>query len=309
MQSSRGGVFDHPLELLVPEAERVGEVASFSIPQTDAPPPHSTASYSNAELSPSSPIPGTVRLVSGAVMSGFHRVLMCTGYHVSLPFLAWAHVEPELLSFPVPPLVKDRDDSGALILPALPTPPDTRPPTADESKTPIPAPASDRIVVTDGTAYHNLHRDIFYIPDPTLAFIGVPYYTATFSLFEYQAMALAAVWNGKTSLPARDEMRRIYETRVAERGVGRGLNSLKGEQVEYVERLVEWISEALKESHAEDKGEQSGKKATEMVEGHSKEWVQNYEDRILKLRAKLEEGRAARGLDASEGWLAGWSAK
>lgn len=48
-----------------------------------------------------------------------------------------------------------------------------------------PSKASDTVLVTDGTQVHNLHKDIFYIPDPTLAFVGVPYYTATFTLFEF----------------------------------------------------------------------------------------------------------------------------
>jgi ACS family pantothenate transporter-like MFS transporter len=29
-----------------------------------------------------------------------------------------------------------------------------------------------RMLVTDGTQLHNLHKDIFYIPDPSLLFIG-----------------------------------------------------------------------------------------------------------------------------------------
>ena len=37
---------------------------------------------------------------------------------------------------------------------------------------------------------HNLHKDIWYIPDPTLAFVGVPYHVATFSLFEFKSFRL-----------------------------------------------------------------------------------------------------------------------
>lgn len=40
----------------------------------------------------------------------------------------------------------------------------------------------DRVLVSDGKQIHNLYKDIFYIPDPSLIFIGVPFYTATFSL-------------------------------------------------------------------------------------------------------------------------------
>jgi hypothetical protein len=55
---------------------------------------------------------------------------------------------------------------------------------------------ADEVLVTDGQQTHNLHKDIFYIPDPTLAFIGVPYHVATFSFFEFQAMALAEDFAG-----------------------------------------------------------------------------------------------------------------
>ncbi|KAG9758781.1 hypothetical protein KCU73_g3723, partial [Aureobasidium melanogenum] len=55
----------------------------------------------------------------------------------------------------------------------------------------LPSQAPDTVLVTTGQVTHNLHKDIFYIPDPTLAFIGVPYHVATFSLYEFQAMAVA----------------------------------------------------------------------------------------------------------------------
>lgn len=51
-----------------------------------------------------------------------------------------------------------------------------------------PTEASDTVLVTDGTQVHNLHKDIFYIPDPTLAFVGVPLYTATFTLLSFRRL-------------------------------------------------------------------------------------------------------------------------
>ncbi|KAG9518615.1 FAD/NAD(P)-binding domain-containing protein, partial [Aureobasidium melanogenum] len=71
----------------------------------------------------------------------------------------------------------------------------------------LPSQASDTVLVTTGQVTHNLHKDIFYIPDPTLAFIGVPYHVATFSLFEFQAMAVAEVFAGSANLPGEKEMR------------------------------------------------------------------------------------------------------
>ncbi|KAH0378508.1 FAD/NAD(P)-binding domain-containing protein, partial [Aureobasidium melanogenum] len=84
----------------------------------------------------------------------------------------------------------------------------------------LPSQASNTVLVTTGQVTHNLHKDIFYIPDPTLAFIGVPYHVATFSLFEFQALAVAEVFAGSANLPWENEMRKEYEARVARKGVG-----------------------------------------------------------------------------------------
>ncbi|KAG9661874.1 FAD/NAD(P)-binding domain-containing protein, partial [Aureobasidium melanogenum] len=98
----------------------------------------------------------------------------------------------------------------------------------------LPSQASDTLLVTTGQVTHNLHKDIFYIPDPTLAFIGVPYHVATFSLFEFQAMAVAKVFAGHASLPGEEEMRKEYEERLERKGVGRKLHSLKDDEGEIV---------------------------------------------------------------------------
>ncbi|KAM0713546.1 hypothetical protein Q7P37_010508 [Cladosporium fusiforme] len=92
------------------------------------------------------------------------------------------------------------------------------------------AQADARVLITDGYQTHNLHRDIFYIPDPTLAFIGVPFHTATFSFFEFQAAALAQVFRGKVPLPAEQAMRDEYAARLARKGAGRGFHSMRGER-------------------------------------------------------------------------------
>ena len=76
------------------------------------------------------------------------------------------------------------------------------------------AEANDTVLVTDGTQVHNLHQDIFYIPDPTLAFVGIPFYTATFSLFEFQAIAVTAFLSGVAQLPSTASLRTEYENRV-----------------------------------------------------------------------------------------------
>ncbi|RDW64791.1 hypothetical protein BP6252_10442 [Coleophoma cylindrospora] len=128
-----------------------------------------------------------------------------------------------------------------------------------------PEEADEQVLVTDGLQMHNLHKDIFYIADPSIAFIGVPYHVATFSLFEYQAMAIAAVYSGKSTLPSQPEMRNEYNKKVKEKGVGRVFHSLKGEDVNYANELISWINPGIVAS---------GGKA---VEGHLEEWKAQYE--------------------------------
>jgi hypothetical protein len=120
---------------------------------------------------------------------------------------------------------------------------------------------------------HNLHKDIFYIPDPTLAFIGVPYHAAAFTLFGFQAQVLARVFAGKARLPGREEMIKEYEGKIGEKGRGRGFHSLAGPgaEVAYVRGLVEW---------ANVDGEARGEPR---IEPHTDEWVQEYEEFKSKL--------------------------
>ena len=61
----------------------------------------------------------------------------------------------------------------------------------------------DQVLVTDGTRTHNLHKDMFYIPDTTLSLVGIPYYSVTFTLFEVQAMTIAAVYSERARLPTK----------------------------------------------------------------------------------------------------------
>jgi MFS transporter, ACS family, pantothenate transporter len=212
-QSSRGGIFDLPAAMLPENAARVGEVISFN--QSLCPMSRSL----EADL----PMTGTITLADGAILENIDRILICTGYHFSLPFLREYH----------------RDFL-------------------------TPESADDTTLVTNGEQVHNLHKDIFYIPDPTLSFIGVPFYVATFTLFEFQAIAVAAVYSGRAKLPVEDDMRSEYRERVAKKGVGKAFHSLKGQDIEYANSLVEWING--------DSDSESG----HAVEGHTYAWCEAF---------------------------------
>lgn len=129
----------------------------------------------------------------------------------------------------------------------------------DDSATP--ETASDTILVTDGTQLHNLHKDIFYIPDPSLAFVGIPFYTATYTFFEFQSIVVAAVFSGRAWLPSTEKMRQEYANKVIEAGVGRPFHSLREKSVAYVEDVIGWVN-----AHAEVTG---GPK----YEPYSQEWI------------------------------------
>lgn len=237
-QVSRGGMYDLPSHLLPDNAARVGAIASFG--------------DLNRQTKEGGTIPGTVHLSDNTQLCDIHRVVLCTGYHVSFPFLRSYHSD-NLIS----------------------------------------AQADQHVLVTDGQQTHNLHKDIFYIPDPTLAFVGVPYHTATFSFFEFQAVALAEVFGGRVPLPSMPVMREVYEERLRRKGAGRTFHSLKGvgEEIEYVDELVRWVNGALGEAGESRK-----------MLGHSAKWLASYERR-LKRAAALKNVKRERGVD--EALLAG----
>jgi hypothetical protein len=55
--------------------------------------------------------------------------------------------------------------------------------------------ADEQVIITaDCRTVHNLHEDIFYIPDPT------------FSLYDFQAQVLASVFAGRVRLPSKTAM-------------------------------------------------------------------------------------------------------
>lgn len=170
------------------------------------------------------PIPGKILLKDGRALTDIHRVIVATGYITSYPFLSYLHSDATA--------VTDADQST--------------------------------LVTADGDMAHNLHKDIFYIPDPTLSFVGVPYHTATFSLFDFQAQIVARVLSGRACLPSEEDMRLEYEDRIRSNGVGRGFHSLRGEgaEVAYVNDLVGWANR------------DAVLNGSEPMQGHTERWIE-----------------------------------
>ncbi|KAH3959815.1 hypothetical protein HBH98_103770 [Parastagonospora nodorum] len=223
-QSQRHGAFDLPAGLLPDNGYRVDEVISYDVPTAEE--------YS--PLIASEAIPATVTLKSGQKLCDIHHVILCTGYHLTLPFLPQLHSDA----------------------------------TPAES-------ADEHVLVTDGTQFHNLHKDIFYISDPSLAFVGVPFFTATFTLFEFQAMAVAKVFSGQARLPSEKAMRAEYYRRLKTKGHGKALHSLRDREAEYVNELLAWVNHDLEEA------------GRQKLLGHSEQWHIAREAQVQRMKSLL----------------------
>ncbi|KAK4243529.1 hypothetical protein C7999DRAFT_44675 [Corynascus novoguineensis] len=99
------------------------------------------------------------------------------------------------------------------------------------------------IITSDGCTTHNLYKDLFYIPDPTLAFVVVLYHASAFSLYDFQAQVVARVFAGKAQLPNQKVMRDEYnELKRAISTGGAAFHSLLNKSVEYMQGIQDWIN-------------------------------------------------------------------
>lgn len=105
------------------------------------------------------------------------------------------------------------------------------------------APTVSPFLPLDGSHVRDLYLDLFYIRDPTLAFIGGSWPvlcvvlhlcslddaatlgTQTFPFSDYVTLALAKVWTNTAKLPSSQTMRVLHGKSIEERG-GYGKNAL-----------------------------------------------------------------------------------
>ncbi|KAK2596558.1 hypothetical protein N8I77_013443 [Diaporthe amygdali] len=183
-------------------------------------------SLNSGSETPGAPIPGTVHLADGRVLQDIHHVIVASGYQTTYPFLTG--LESETINV---------DD------------------------------ADEKIIITaDKCVTHNLHKDIFYMPDPTLTFVGVPYYTSTFSMFDFQAEVVARVYAGLATLPPQEVMRNEYAARKAKGDKGKAFHSLIQNQVPYMNEILAWVNEGV---------EQRG---IDKMKGVDEDWYRGYEE-------------------------------
>lgn len=224
-QSTRNGKFDLVESMLPKNGVRVNEISHFEI-----------QSHSDEPLSDDEPLPLTIHFEPGQSLHGIYMIMLCTGYHITFPYLEERHSDETTLQ------------------------------DADES-----------ILTTDGTQVHNLYQDIFYMPDTTLVFIGLPYYTFTFSIFDFQAIVVAQVLSGTVQLPTKTEMRSEHNAKVERVGLGKMFHSILGTDENYVHALLTWVN--------------TSRAAQELVaiQGFSPRWYEAKEALRQKYRAQVKK--------------------
>lgn len=100
-------------------------------------------------------------------------------------------------------------------------------------------------LIDTGARVQHLYKHLFYIHDPTLAFIGIPSKIIPFRTFEGQAAVIARVWADRLDLPRVEEMKKWEENLMARQGVGKAFHVLKfPEDFDYLNQMVEWAQRA-----------------------------------------------------------------
>lgn len=98
--------------------------------------------------------------------------------------------------------------------------------------------------LTDGHYVKRLYRQIFYVDDPSLAFVGLPKYISPLPFGEAQGAVLARVYSGRMSLPDAAERRRAYEEELAAKGTGKPFHSFKETDAAFCNEMYGWIRDA-----------------------------------------------------------------
>ncbi len=99
--------------------------------------------------------------------------------------------------------------------------------------------------ISTGERVHRLYKHLFYIDDPTIAFIGLPTNIIPFRTDEGQGAVVARVWAERLELPSILEMSRWEEDTITERGAGKAFHKLPfPKDFEYHNELVDWATRA-----------------------------------------------------------------
>ena len=97
-------------------------------------------------------------------------------------------------------------------------------------------------IITTGMQVEELYKHIFWMNDPTLAFIGLPSRVIPFRTFEGQASVIAKVWADRISLPGQKDMRLWYDESHETSPGGKSHVMDHPKDFQYHNELVLWAS-------------------------------------------------------------------
>jgi hypothetical protein len=181
-----------------------------------------------------------IELEDGTEITNLDYVIVCTGYVFSFHFLENLHSDDHINA-----------QRGSAV-------------------------DDEHVLVKDGVQVFNLHKDIFYIPNPTLSFVGIPFHIATFSLFEFQSYAVARVYSDSAKLPTEKAMREEWIEREKQKGPGREFHALGNElELAYIKDIANWVNQD---------GKTLGKR---LVEEHNEDWINVRSNSLSELKKSL----------------------
>ena len=99
-------------------------------------------------------------------------------------------------------------------------------------------------LVTSGMQVEQLYKHMFWMNDPTLAFVGLPSRVIPFRTFEGQASVIAKVWANRIPLPEDEEMRKWYKDDFETSDLGKPHVMDHPKDFQYHNDLVVWASES-----------------------------------------------------------------
>ncbi|KAJ5162256.1 Flavin monooxygenase FMO [Penicillium capsulatum] len=101
-------------------------------------------------------------------------------------------------------------------------------------------------IVTDGVRPHHLYRHMLYIPEPSLALVGLPQRIVPFPFSQAQGAWIARLFSGRLAFPSEQEMEEWILNWEARHGEGRSLNTLAFPlDAEYINALHDLSSQAV----------------------------------------------------------------
>ncbi|EED17348.1 flavin dependent monooxygenase, putative [Talaromyces stipitatus ATCC 10500] len=115
---------------------------------------------------------------------------------------------------------------------------------------------SPPVEVPNGSRPDHLFQHIFYYPQPTLTFIGLPLKIIPFPLSEGQAAVIARAYSGRLSLPPLEEMKAWEADWIARHGSDKSFSVLGfPADAEYLNHLHHWSLQARRKDGLENDGQ------------------------------------------------------